>query len=117
MIAVAIVGVFLTAVRLGYLWWYYQTLAAMHASKEAIYVRQLQQYEHKQDWAVQNSAIANLKSDFTRGRTWERLATQSRGVARDLRRLVTHESRVKREYERAARHPWLPIAPDLLEPE
>jgi len=117
MIAVAIVGVFLTAARLVYLWRHYQALAAMHASKEVNYVRQAQGAERRQDWCARQATIANLQSASVRGSTWERLATSSGAIAHDLRRLAAHESRLKRTYERAARHPWLPVEPDPPEPE
>jgi hypothetical protein len=61
------------------------------------------------------------KTEATNGghrrRTWERLATRSGAIVDDLRRLAAHESRLKRTYERAARHPWLLVEPDPPEPE
>jgi hypothetical protein len=117
MIAVAVVSVFLTAARTVYLWRRYQSLATMHASKEVNYIRQVQQAERKQDWCAQLATIANLESATVRGSTWERLATAAGAVAQDLRRLASHESRLKCKYERAARHPWLSLEPDPPEPE
>jgi hypothetical protein len=117
MIVVAVVGVFLTAARLVYLWRHYQSLAAMHASKEVNYVRQAQGYERKQDWCARQATIANLQSASFRGSTWERLATSSGATAQDLRRLAAHESRLEGKYERAALHPWLLVEPDPPEPE
>jgi hypothetical protein len=112
MVAVAVVGVLLTAARLVYLWRHYQRLAAMHASKEVNYVRQAQGYERRRDWCAQQAAIADLQSASARGNTWDRLASSSDAVAHDLRRLAAHESRLKRKYEYAARCPWLPVEPE-----
>jgi hypothetical protein len=114
MIVVAVVGVFLTVARLVYLWRHYESLAAMHASKEVTYVRQTQGYERKRDWCAQQ---ATIQSPSVRGSTWERLATSNGATAHDLRRLAAYESRLKSKYERAARHPWLPVTLDLPEPE
>jgi Tfp pilus assembly protein PilE len=83
MIAVAVVGVFLTIARLVYLWRHYEALAAMHASKEVNCVRQAQAYERKHDWCAQQ---ATLQSPSARGSPWERLATSSGAIAHDLRR-------------------------------
>ena len=47
MIAVAIVGVFLTTARLVFFWRHYRALTVMHASQEASYVRQAQGYEQQ----------------------------------------------------------------------
>jgi hypothetical protein len=112
MVAVAVVGISLTAARLVYLWRHYRALAAMHASKDVNYVRQAQGYERKRDWCVQQATIANEKSDSVRANTWERGATSSGATARDLRQLAAFESRLKSKYERAAAHPWLPVEPD-----
>src|SRR6185312_13919024 len=112
MIAVAVVSAFLTIARLVYLWRHYEALAAMHASKEVTYVRQAQGYERKHDWCAQK---ATLEPPSARGSTWERLATSSGAMAHDLRRLAAYESRLKRKYEHAARHPWLLVTPDLRE--
>jgi hypothetical protein len=114
MIAVAVVGVFLTVARLVYLWRRYEALAAIHASKEVTYVRQAQGCERKHDWCAQQ---ATLQPPSARDGTWERLATASGVSAHDLRRLAAYESRLKRKYERAARHPWLLVTPDLPETE
>jgi hypothetical protein len=84
----------------------------MHASKEINYVRQAQQLEHKHDWCAQQATIANQQSEFLRGRSWDRLASSTGAIAHDLRRLAAHESRLKRTYERAARHRWLDVALD-----
>jgi hypothetical protein len=114
MIAVAMVGVLLTAARLIYCWRHYEALAAMHASNEAAYAGQAQGYERKQDWCARQ---ATIQSAAVRSSTWERLATSSGAIAHDLRRLASHESRLKLKYEHAARYPWLPVTPDLSEPE
>ena len=109
MIVVAVVGVFLTVARLVYFWRHYEVIAAMHASKEATYVRQAQGYERRHDWCAQQATIANLQSESIR---WGRLASSSGATAHYLRQLAADESRLKRTYERAARYPWLPVEPD-----
>ena len=50
MIAVAVVGVFLTSARLVYLWRHYEALAVMHAINAAEYVRQAQAAERREEW-------------------------------------------------------------------
>jgi Tfp pilus assembly protein PilE len=115
MIVVAVVGVFLTVARLIYFRRHYEVIAAMHASKEATYVRQAQGYERRHDWCAQQATIANDRSASVEGSGWKRLATSSGAIAHDLRRLAVHEARLKRTYERAARYPWLPVEPDPKE--
>jgi hypothetical protein len=117
MIVVAVVSVFLTAARTVYLWRHYQALAAMHASKEVNYIREVQQAERKQEWVARVARSDNLQSATVRGSTWDRFATAAGAAAHDLRRLAADESRLKCKYERAARHPWLPVEPDPPEPQ
>ena len=117
MVAVAVVGVSLTAARSVYLYRRYQALATMHAGKEFSYVRQAQGYERKRDWCVQQATVADLQSKSARGGAWERLASSSSVIAQDLRRLAAQESRMKLKYEHAARSLWWPESPNPPEPQ
>jgi hypothetical protein len=108
MVAVAVVGVLLTAARLVNLWRHYRALTAMHAGKEVNYVRQAQGYERKQDWCAQQATLADLQSASARGSMWERLATSSGAIAHDLRRLAARECQLKMKCAHAARCPWPP---------
>jgi Tfp pilus assembly protein PilE len=112
MIAVAVVAAFLTAARLAYFCRHYQTLASMHASKAADYLQQAEKFERKQEWTSRASTTAGQQAG-----TWERMATVSGAMSQKLRRLASHESRLKQNYERVSRRPWLPVAPDPPEPE
>ena len=59
-----------------------------------------------------------------RGGAWgyrlvsDRFGREHRVIDRaDLRALATYHAVMKRKYERAARYPWLPVAPDPPPPE
>ena len=81
MLAVAVVGVSLTAARPVYHWRHYQVVAAMHAGKEFSYVRQAEGCERKRDWCADQATIPDLQPESARGRTWERLATSRSSIA------------------------------------
>jgi Tfp pilus assembly protein PilE len=112
MVAVAVVGVFLTAARLVYFWRHYQALATMHATKAADYLQQAEKFERKQQWTARASTTSGQQSG-----TWERMATVSGAMSQKLRLLASHESRLKQKYERGSRRPWLPVEPDAPEPK
>jgi hypothetical protein len=47
---------------------------------------------------------------------WDRMADEARASAAHSARRAAYHSRLRSKYERAARYPWLPVAPDPPEP-
>jgi hypothetical protein len=63
--------------------------------------------ELKADWAYFERTLGNLDSN---------IRSSASEIERSSRRLDYHDSLISK-YERAARYPWLPVAPDPPEPK
>ena len=70
MVAVAVVGVSLTAARSVYLYRHYQRLRQCTLARSSATSDRRRGTERKRDWCVQQATVADLQSKSARGGTW-----------------------------------------------
>jgi hypothetical protein len=100
MVAVAIAAVIMGAATLMVRRRGYLALAEKYTVEERLYVVSARGAERDRDKRGSEAVV----------RTWAQRAVRLAGEAREAARL-------RMKYERAARYPWLPVAPDPPEPK
>jgi hypothetical protein len=125
MTAVAITGAFfggaVWGVRMERLGIDYRNRSADHAKREAQYQATVVQRQRKIETTERLLARLVGVIDGARAEAWRQNREAELQQWKDMKAahntLANYHGRLRRKYERAARYPWLPIAPDPPEPK
>jgi hypothetical protein len=117
MAVVAVCGV---ASGLGVMAWrssVYRSLAARHSRHEEGMRREVEELEENLANVPDRIAKSREAGDVEEEEAWLRGVTQWQEKLSPYRREIQRAGQLREKYERAARYPWLPVAPDPPEPK
>jgi hypothetical protein len=116
----AVVAVFGVASGLGVMAWrssVYRSLAAWHSRHEEGMRREVEELEENLANASGRISKSRESGDVEEEAAWLRGVAQWQEKLTPYRREIQKAGRLREKYQRAARYPWLPVAPDPPEPE
>ncbi len=130
MVATAIVGIFLGLVRAIESWEWsirsgkYASTAEFHREMKQLATEGILGEEKNAAWCKERSRKMRLEGNRTGlraeyeaiARDCDKYASAAIEDAASWRRKASHYAAMALKYEKAARYPWLPVAPDLPEP-